>query len=177
MPESHLILFYRHQGTDHRGRSLVDIRCLSLEELEETHDFIQWLFPLPAPSSASDDAPLLSQADISLFKSDQSLRTELLLSFGVMLRFFGLACRDEAGAVTPEIVRAADFTERRRIWLYSHSHNFLRITRILRALSLLGCSAHAVAFGRCLDGIYGDFRDVVGPRTIAFWRSAAPGGI
>ena len=175
MAESKLIAFYRQAGTDHRGRSLAHIRGLSLEELEATHDFIQWLFPLPEPSSASEDAPLLSQADIRRFTSDQFLRAELVLSLEVMLRFFGLRLRGREGALKPEVGRAEDFAERRLIWLYAHSHNFLRITRILRALYLLGCSAQAAAFLRCLESIYAEFDDAVGARTMTYWRNAVPG--
>lgn len=145
---------------------------MSLDALEGTHDFIQWLFPLPEPSSVNADAPLLTPDDIQAFTTDSSLRDELLRSFAVMLRFYGFAVQEDAASRAPAIVRAKTFTERRAIWLRPHSHNFLRITRILRALRLLGCAGHAVAFLRALEGVCAEFPDAISPRTIAFWRGA-----
>ena len=172
MPESGLIAFYRNEGVDHRLRSLRDVRGFDLDQLEHTHDFIQWLFPLPEPSSANASAPLLSREDLNLFRSDASLRAELLRSFALMLRFFGLALMKPATPGTLTIIRAGDFAERCAVWLYPGSHNFLRITRILRSLTLLGCAAHAAAFLQCLDDIYSYNRDAVGLRTMQYWRSA-----
>ena len=41
-----------------------DLQTQTPEGLERTHDYIQWLFPLPERSSANPDAPRLSSADI-----------------------------------------------------------------------------------------------------------------
>ena len=53
-----------------------------------------------------------------------------------------------------EIRRSASFDERSRVWLTSGNHNFLRISRILRSLSLLGHGKNASALLECLEGIY-----------------------
>jgi hypothetical protein len=47
---SRLLAFYRGQAPDDAGRWLKDIWEWDDEQLETTHDFIQWLFPLPEPS-------------------------------------------------------------------------------------------------------------------------------
>ncbi len=172
MPDSGLIAFYRNEEVDHRLRSLRDVRGFDLDLLEHTHDYIQWLFPLPEPSSANAFAPLLSREDMNRFRSDASMRTELLRSFALMLRFFGLALMEPATPGTLTVVRADDFAERCAVWLYPGSHNFLRITRILRSLTLLGCPAHATAFLQRLDDIHASNCDAVGLRTMQYWRSA-----
>lgn len=172
MPESGLIAFYRNEGVDHRRRSLRDVRGFDLDHLEHTHDFIQWLFPLPEPSSANAFSPLLSREDMNRFRSDPSMQAELLRSFTLMLRFFGLALMKPATPGTLTVIRADDFAERCAVWLYPGSHNFLRITRILRSLTLLGCPAHAAALLQCLDDVYSSNRDAVGLRTMHYWRSA-----
>ena len=146
---------------------------MGLDALETTHDFIQWLFPLPEPSSASLDAPILTRDDIAAFHADPSLRAELLRSLAVMLRFYGFERGGDPAPPAIVVTRAPEFDLRRRVWLHPYSHNFLRITRILRALHLLGCSSHATAFLACLEAVYADFPDAIGPRTIAFWRNAA----
>ena len=164
--------FYRGNGRDHRGRSLSDIYGFDFYELEFNHDYIQWLFPLPEPSSASASAPLLSNDDIARFESDESLRKRLLQSFELMLSFFGLELAD-AGAVGAMSVRKAQhFDERHRVWLHPGNHNFLRISRILRSLTLLGCSSYAAAFLECLEEIYVEKPKVIGDTTIGYWRRA-----
>ena len=44
--------FLEGEGVDARGRSIFDVLGMDNVALERTHDFIQWLFPLPEPSAA-----------------------------------------------------------------------------------------------------------------------------
>ena len=170
MEDSGLVAFYRGDGRDHRGRSLSDIRELDFTELEVVHDYIQWLFPLPERSGANASAPLLSSDDINHFQSDGFLRTRLLQSFELMLSFLGLELTDANGMVS--VGRAKPFDERRQIWLHAGNHNFLRISRILRSLTLLGCAGHASAFLECLEEIYAESPEAIGTTTIGYWRRA-----
>src|SRR3954471_18359534 len=89
--------FYRGTGTDSEGRTLAEIWSYSDDDMEAVHDFIQWLFPLREASQFNENAPLLTDADIALFRADSSLRANLLRSFGRFLGFLGL--REEAGGV------------------------------------------------------------------------------
>jgi hypothetical protein len=54
---SRLTDFYRGAGSDSEGRSLADLWNLSDDEMEDIHDFIQWMFPLREPSRFNPDAP------------------------------------------------------------------------------------------------------------------------
>ena len=170
--DSALVAFYIGDGRDHRGRSLSDIHEFDFYELEFNHDYIQWLFPLPEPSGANASAPLLSNEDIDRFLSDGLLGKRLLQSFELMLRFFGLGFGGASDAGPPSVRKARDFDERRQIWLHHGNHNFLRISRILRSLTLLGCSGYASAFLACLEGIYAENPKVIGSTTIGYWRRA-----
>ena len=167
---SPLVAFYRGDGRDHRGRSLSDIHEFDFHELEFNHDYIQWLFPLPEPSGANESAPVLSKEDIAAFESDDSLRRALLQSFEMMMRFYGLDLMVRDGDV--EVVRSATFNERSAVWLTSGNHNFLRISRILRSLSLLGLDSHALAFLKCLEAIYAENARTIGNTTVGYWRRA-----
>ena len=170
MADSKLIAFFRGDGRDHRGRLLSHIHQYAFHDLERHHDYIQWLFPLPEPSGANPEAPLLSVEDIAAFKSDESLRKALVQSFELMLPFYGLELMYRDAVV--EVVRNANFDERGNFWLMSGNHNFLRISRILQSLSLLGCGAHAVAFLKCLEGIYAQEASTIGDTTLGYWRRA-----
>ena len=169
MTESPLLAFYRHAGTDARGRTLEAIRAFDTDRLEGIHDFIQWLFPLPEPSGANPLAPRLTAGDIAAFAADDGLRGELLRSLRVMLHFYGLELAGAPGE--PRVVRAANYAERSADWL-RRSHNFLRISRILRSLALLGCAPEARAFLQCLEDIYRESARDIGETTRGHWRRA-----
>lgn len=168
--ESPLVAFYRGDGRDHRGRLLSHILGFGFDELEFHHDYIQWLFPLPEPSGANADAPLLSKEDIAAFESDESLRKALLKSFYMMLQFYGLVVWE--GRPEIKVTRGGRFAERRDVWLTGGNHNFLRISRILRSLTLLGLGAYASAFLKALEDLYTEEASAIGDRTIGYWRRA-----
>ncbi len=173
MHESRLVAFYRGVGGDHRGRLLSDIHGFDFHELEFNHDYIQWLFPLPEPSGANASAPLLSTDDVAAFQSDDSLRRGLQQSFELMLQFYGLELVDRGANV--ELTRSEHFSERSGLWLTSGNHNFLRISRMLRSMTLLGQRKHASAFLSCLEGIYADEPRIIGDTTMGYWRRAVAG--
>ena len=126
----------RHRAASSRRHSIWDD-----EELEFVHDYIQWLFPLSDASAFNPDAPILTDEDIAAFAAEPALRANLAKSFERILRFFGLT-QDASGAV----VEADNFASRIvDIW-EAPNHNWLRITRILRSLTLLGLAPSALAF-------------------------------
>lgn len=165
-------LFYG-RGTDHRGRSLDEIQDQDHDALERNHDYIQWLFPLPEPSSANPQAPTLTEADIAAFRSNPALRMKLNTSFRIMMRFYGLDLMGmESGLVVKEI---PTFEEREQVWLTPLNHNYLRLTRILRSMTLLGCLPHAQALLTCMERLYKTYGNVIGPETLTYWRNAVKG--
>ncbi len=170
MHDSALVAFYRGDGRDHRGRLLSHILGFGPDELERHHDYIQWLFPLPEPSGANPSAPLLSKDDIGAFKSDESLREALIESLQLMLQFYGFHLVTRGAHV--EIMRGANFDERSRVWLSHGNHNFLRISRMLRSMSLLGSSEHAQALLKRLEQVYAGHIPIIGTTTMGFWRRA-----
>ena len=161
-----LIAFYSGTGKDAAGRRLEDVWRFSHEELEENHDYIQWLFPLKERSAFNPRAPILDAATVDRFRSDAVLKGNLERSLGVMLDFYGLQI------VGDRIVRSAAFGERSGNWLTPFNHNFLRLTRILKSLSLLGLGVRARQLFACLEEIYSGYSSVIGERTMSFWRKA-----
>jgi hypothetical protein len=105
---SRLLDFYRGKSPDSEGRFLKDLLAWSDLDLEEVHDFIQWLFPLPEPSRFNPDAPLLTSEDIAAFNHDERLRANLAKSFERILSFLGLEGIKDAGAfIQAEEVQAS----------------------------------------------------------------------
>src|ERR1700685_4418303 len=164
---SKLLDFYRGQGTDAEGRSLKDIWKWKDDTLEAVHDFIQWLFPLPEPSRFNPDAPLLTAEDIAAFKRNPELRANLRRPFEPLLTFLGLA-----ETVDGDVGEGPNFARHvPDVWDYPN-HNWLRITRILRSLHLLGLEAEAQALYRRLADFHTRRRFPIGDDTFQFWSNA-----
>jgi len=161
-----LLGFYNGTGPDDRGRRLKDIWRFSHEDLEGVHDYIQWLFPLAERSAFNPGAPVLDDATIARFRTDEALRRNVERSLGVMLDFYGFA-RDG-----DRIVAAPSFAARSANWLTRGNHNFLRLTRILKSLTLLGLAPRARELLVRLEELYATHGHVIGERTMSFWRQA-----
>jgi hypothetical protein len=90
-----------------------------------------------------------------------------------MVSFYGLEARS-GEQVT--VNRAPNLADKATIWLSPGNHNHLRITRILRCLSLLGLEAEADAFFDCLSEIYNDQQSnpvpAISDDTMRYWREA-----
>jgi hypothetical protein len=168
--DSPIVLFYKGIGTDHRGRSLRELQIQNLQDLEIVHDYIQWLFPLAEASSANQYAPVLQQRDIEIFKRSPELRQRLLESLETMLRFYGLELVVNSDSLT--VARAPSFSTRQGQWLRPFNHNYLRITRILRSLTVLGEAQYARSLLHCLEQLYAETDQVIGAESMAYWRGA-----
>lgn len=164
-----LVGFYEGTGRDDRGRSLEDILRFDDDRIEDVHDFIQWLFPLPERSGANPAAPILDEAAIASFRSRPELRANLRRSLNRMLNFYGLTWLDA------RIVEAPSFP-RRSSWLRAGDHNHLRLTRMLRSLHVLGEPQAARTLFAALAEIYHNERnaerDRISERTFKFWENA-----
>lgn len=162
--------FYRGEAPDTSGRFLRDLWTWNDDQLEETHDFIQWMFPLPEPSAYNPRAPLLTPDNIAEFRRDRALQANLLRSAVCIFRFFGLALSEE-GVVQPGTNFAARVPD---VWS-APNHNWLRMTRVLRSLSLLGLENVALAFYRQLQLLYRAQRFPIPSKTYEFWTEAVRG--
>lgn len=167
---SPLIAFYEGSGRDHRGRSLADILQFDDAHLEQVHDYIQWLFPLPEYSAFSRSAPLLSDADIEAFRHRTDLRERVEDVLERMLDFYGFERDDDEKG--PIINKARDFVAHSHVWLTPRNHNYLRITRILKFLMLAGHEQLARAFWRALADLCRYERGKIGNTTVRFWMQA-----
>ena len=166
-----ILEFFRHEKPDSSGRMLRDILAWDDDELEYTHDYIQWLFPNVDPSMFNPDAPTLTRETIAAFSKDSSLRNQLAINFDRMARFYGfdVTHADEHSTVVP----AANFNEQTANWLHARNHNLLRITRILKCLTILGQPELARAFFNALDLLYKSKSGIeIGETTFLYWKNA-----
>jgi hypothetical protein len=167
---SPIIGFYRGTAPDGRGRLLEDILTADDEWLERTHDYIQWLFPLRDRSAFNVHAPTLDDATIAAFRADDALRNNLRRAFERMLAFYGFETQDASGALM--VVPASNAAGQQRNWLTPGNHNFLRITRILTSLRLLGLPEQAQALLGALSMLYVSKNMIIGITTYRYWCDA-----
>ena len=173
---SQIIDFYNGSGTDHKGRSWAEIVSQTDEWLEKTHDYIQILFPLEEPSKYNVHAPVLTNEDILAFQEkDSLLGKRLKTSFFVMMMFYGFELYSGGTFSKYEIKFIKDrgsFKERSKVWISRDNHNYMRITRILRSLCLLGLRPYAEAFMECLLDLKKEFDFDIPNTTVEFWMEA-----
>jgi hypothetical protein len=167
---SRLIDFYRQDATDTEGRRLADIWAWDDEELEIVHDFVQWLFPIPEASDYNPDAPGLTEEDIAAFRSDARLRGNLLRSFERFLNFLGLRLDPDG-----RVVEGATFAQRvPEVWAH-RNHNWLRLTRAIRSLVLLGLEREGHALFAWLEAASLSRKYPIGADTMRYWSRAVQG--
>lgn len=179
-----ILEFYRDNEPNQEGLFLSDIIKFNDEQLEDNHCYIQWLFPLKEASSCVPGSPVLTEEDIEVFTShpmtteemgeNLKLRGKFIDAFYLMIHFYGLRLeisKDEMPKLTNLFI-AIDpntFDSKSKKWITPKNHNFLRITRILRSLILLGHESSANMFYKCLCEIYEDHKDIIGSTTKQFW--------
>ena len=121
---SAIVDFLKGAGTDGAGRTVFEVVAMSDSDIEHIHDFIQWLFPLDAPSGANRNAPVVSAGDVEAIHA--SGLAQIALAAGTD--------------------RMAAFYQSNHHWLVAQDHNHLRITRIIKSLRLLRGPGEAADF-------------------------------
>ena len=144
--------FLVSQEPDFKNRFLNDIYNFSDEDIENTHDFIQLLFPLDEQSNNVFHGYYLD--------TEQSIRN---------IRSNDLAQKN--------IIKSSkwflNFLERDDSWLRWHDHNYLRITRIIKSLRLLVSDYEANAFYQSILNILTEEDKLkINPETLKYWQEA-----
>jgi hypothetical protein len=148
-----VVQFLNGTGVDRRGRALADILAWADDDLERHHDYIQWLFPLSAPSTAVMGSPVLDAADIQAIRDDAKAQANLLRALDRMRAFYASTTH----------------------WLTPNNHNHLRITRIISSLYKLGQPAAAQEFYDFIKAKADAVPGSATPLTLSFWEKAVQG--
>ena len=144
--------FLTNKEPDFKGRFLHDILCFSDEDIENTHDFIQLLFPLDVQSNNAFHGHYLdTEKSVRDIRSNDLAQKNIIKSSKWFL----------------------DFLERDDSWLRWHDHNYLRITRIIKSLGLLVSVDEAnIFYNLVLELIDDDRKEKINPVTLKFWKEA-----
>ena len=145
-----IVAFLEGEGTDAAGRTLFDVLAMNNAALEQTHDFIQWLFPLREPSRAVPDAPVLTDDQVEALRDSAMAQIALAAATDRMEAFYRMT----------------------HDWLMPNDHNHLRITRIIRSLRLLVGDDPADAFKATILSRVEATRAPVSARSRGYWATA-----
>lgn len=131
------LLFYQGTGAAQPGsRKLAQMHAWfgNYEHLEWDHSYIQWLFPIQEHGMNSQAQPLMKHERAAM-RADPAAMANFVRSYKMMLDFYGMELADDA---TGAVQRRAEGFQPRYLNLNTSSHNYLRITRILKCLGELG---------------------------------------
>lgn len=158
-----LLSFLRGTGVDAHGRRFEDIMEWDFRRLERSHDYIQWLFPTDEPSRFNVRAPVLTPDLVITLRKDPAIVASIRRAFGKFCTFLGfelvLPVKKPQDADQPRMLvrQAPHFHERfADCWEVGFTgigfnHNWLRISRVLHCLRLVGLREEAAAFLSCLE--------------------------
>jgi hypothetical protein len=167
-----LVAFYLGNEANNNRVTLNQILSWDDRNLELVHNYIQWLFPLAEGSNYNTTGPVLDQATIDTFRNDPQLRTQVIRCLHRMLAFYGLQMNNATRVIT----RAPNFNARATVWLTpadGNYHNFLRITRIIHSLCLLGHREYARSLlAIMIDIAANEGARTVPPETLLHWNNA-----
>ena len=142
--------FLRGEITNPKGLFVEHFWAFSDDDLENTHDFIQWVFPLNEPSIAVPSSPVLTETEAQEIREDSYVTI-------MLVKAASLYC---------------DFLRRNRHWICAYNHNHLRITRVIKSLRLLVGDGAADRFKSDVLALVGDELPKIGSKAIDFWNAA-----
>jgi len=167
--EKNVRAFFHRQPEGGTALTINTVLNYSFNEIERNHQFIQWLFPTDERSRFNPDAPVLTGQEFLALRNDAEIKQGVEDGFERMLDFYGLVRNGDQIEIDPKQ------SEHHRNFLKNQSHHQLRLTRIMRSLSLLGKQDDATALFQCMQrtvdtmpaGMKAEWS-----KSVHFWRNA-----
>ena len=135
---------------DSNNRCIQDIWEMNDREIENTHNFIQWIFPLSERSEAVPNSPIVSEEEIYQIKNSELAQNNIKKSSDWFLGFL----------------------ERNKYWICYSNHNHLRITRAIKSLRLIHSNKEAEKFKTDIFNLIEGNEDKISSISIEFWKNS-----
>lgn len=120
-----LLAFYLHEKPDHAGRYVKDYLSFTDDYMEQSHDFIQWMFPVIGKSAFNLYAPNLTPETCEEFH-------RLILTNEIAKNTFSDFVCKFLNFLGIDFVKLIQTKE--HVWYTCKNHNQLRISRFLNCL-------------------------------------------
>lgn len=140
--------FLKNNEPDIYGRYISKIWSFNDEQIETTHNFIQFLFPLTQPSKNSFNKIYINSDDLLYeLKSDKKVRESIMYSSNWYFSFL----------------------ERNQHWQTYFDHNHLRISRVIESLNVIVSNRQAKRFYKQVLDIC--IEELINDETKLIWKS------
>ncbi|EQC45404.1 opioid growth factor receptor-related protein [Bacteriovorax sp. Seq25_V] len=167
---SALLEFYTNRKSNPDGLFLKDIWNFSDWELENRHQYIQWLFPLEMKSNHNDTSLVVSADEVREALSSRDFQENLFHSLQLMEDFWGFKVKHKYHPESSPTMKK-DYIAKN--WVTLYNHNYIRITRVLHSLKIFGLEEEAKELLNYLETeVYAHNRHSIGQQTLDYWKSA-----
>lgn len=140
--------FLKNNEPDIYGRYISEIWSFNDEQIETTHNFIQFLFPLTQPSKNSFNKIYINSDDLlHELKSDKKVRESIMYSSNWYFSFL----------------------ERNQHWQTYFDHNHLRVSRVIESLNVIVSNRQANRFYKQVLDIC--IEELINDETKFIWKS------
>lgn len=161
-----ILLFLHDNCHNNSGKTLTEIASFSDNDIEEYHDFIQWIFPTDKCSAYNHSAPIINSEIIDIFQQDSVAKCNFCKSCKRYLKYIGINCNNHVLSIYDNS-RIFDIPR----------HNHLRITRVLDSLNCLGnyhCSRQIfMLLEEIINKHHIDSRDII--VSFQYWENTQKG--
>ena len=145
-----ILNFLSGKVADSNNRFIYDIWKMYDSEIEDTHNFIQWIFPLNEESQAVPNSPILTENEILQISNSNIAKINIEKSSKWYLNFL----------------------DKNRHWITHSDHNHLRITRAIKSLRLIHSDEEADKFKRNIFNFIEGNEHKINTRTLNFWEDS-----
>lgn len=158
-----LLRFFRGENNPSFPHRLEDIVVYTDEQMEDYHDFIQWIFPTIYPSRYSR-APIIDESFAKHLHADHTACKNYCRTCQRYLNYMNFDCEGDGKIV--------DSTRNIPFYRLPY-HNFLRITRMLDSLNQTAHNACSKAIYEKMFEVMHNSRQqyIVNEDTLNYWKS------
>jgi len=145
-----MLNFLEDNERDVYKRYLKDIWIMSDEQIEDTDNFIQWVFPLNERSNEVPKSPILTNEEIISIKKSETAQKNIKKSTEWFL----------------------EFLTRNSYWICQINHNHLRITRAIKSLRLIHSNEEAEKFKNSIMNLIKGNEKKINLTTLEYWKNS-----
>jgi len=142
--------FLKGNEPDVYKRYLKDIWMMSGDQIENKHNFIQWIFPLNVKSNAVPSSPILTKKEIICIKKSEIVQKNIKKSAEWFLKFLSS----------------------NSYWICQNNHNHYRITRVIKSLRLIHSNEEAEKFKNSIMNLIQGNEKKINLTNIQYWKDS-----
>ena len=142
--------FLKGNKPDIHKRYLKDIWMMSDDQIENKHNFIQWIFPLNVKSNAVPSSPILTKKEIICIKKSEIVQKNIKKSAEWFLKFLSS----------------------NSYWICQNNHNHLRITRAIKSLRLIHSNEEAEKFKNSVMDLIQGNENKINLTSLKYWKNS-----